>query len=313
VKPRTGAPAPTVRLDLALIRLRPELSRRRAREVIEKGQVTVGGETRLEPGAKVAEGAAIEWDPNRKALPRARCSLEVLYRDASLVIVDKPAGLLSVPSSPDAAGEDTALARVADYARHLPGRRSWAAAVHRLDRDTSGALAFALDPTLRPALRALFREHRVERRYAVLVQGRPPRDDGVIDAPIGDEYRGGRRHVAREGEPSRPARTRFRVVARFPGAAHLDVELETGRQHQIRVHLAHAGMPVLGDAVYGPPAGSRLPVEAPRQMLHAHRLAFTHPVTGAGVRVDSPLPADFRRTLSALRRLAPRSGRRPRP
>ena len=294
-----------MRLDLALIRLHPDLSRRKAREVIEKGQVDVDGATVTEPGTPVAGGAAIRFEPNRKARRHVRSSLPILFEDDWLVVVDKPAGLLSVPTASEAR-EDTALGRVLDYARHRFPRRPYAGAVHRLDRDTSGALAFALRGDARAALRTLFREHRIERRYVALVEGSPRQDEGEIDAPLFEGYEGGRRRVARRGEPSREARTRFTVRERFPAGALLDVELGTGRQHQIRVHLSHVGLPVLGDSVYRGERGGAPGVAAPRQMLHARLLAFVHPFTGARVEVASPLPEDLRRAIGALRRAAPR-------
>jgi 23S rRNA pseudouridine1911/1915/1917 synthase len=288
-----------LRLDVALIRAHPDLSRRKAREVIEKGQVTVDGATTVDAGRAVAGTERIEWDPNRPARRRARSSLPLLYEDARVLVVDKPAGLLAVPSSPDEREEDTVLARVRDYVRHLRPRRPYVGVVHRLDRDTSGALAFALDPETRDSLRSLFRHHRIERRYAALVAGEPRSERGEVDLALREEYEGGRRGIARPGEPARPALTRWRVVERFPGAAMLELELETGRQHQIRVHLAHVGLPVLGDAVYGKDA--RSPVPARRQMLHARLLGFTDPQTGQKVRAESPLPPDFTRALAALR------------
>jgi 23S rRNA pseudouridine1911/1915/1917 synthase len=204
-----------------------------------------------------------------------------------------------VPSSPEATEEDTVLARVRDYVRRLRPRQPYVGLVHRLDRDTSGALAYALDPEMREALRTLFRHHRIERRYSTLVAGAPREDRGEVDLPLREEYEGGRRGVARPGEPARPALTRWRVVERFPGAALLEVELETGRQHQIRVHLAHVGWPVLGDSVYGQDV--RSPVRVRRQMLHAQRLGFAHPGTGQSLQVESPLPPDFAKALAALR------------
>lgn len=288
------------RLDVALIRVHPELSRRKAQEAIEKGHVLVGGTVVREPGARVAADAAVVLDRNRKALPRTRLSLPLLYEDESLVVVDKPAGLLSVPTSPEAEHEDTALARVLAYARHRDPRRGYARAVHRLDRDTSGALGVALSPAAWRGLRDLFAAHTIERKYAAIVAGTPPQDRGVVDAPIHDDYQGGRRRVARPGEPQRAALTRYEVVERFRGAALLAVTLETGRQHQIRLHLAHVRLPVLGDAVYGDPARTP-PFRVQRQMLHARVLAFAHPLTDAPVRVESPLPADFAAALDALR------------
>lgn len=288
-----------MRLDLALIRLHPALSRRRAREVIEKGQVTVEGERVREAGHEVAPGAAIAWDPNRPALPRARCSLRILHEDAHVLVVDKPAGLLSVPTPVAPPGEDTALARVRDFVAHLGPHRGFVERVHRLDRDTSGALCFALSREARAGLIRLFRDHRVERRYLAIVEGTPRAEEGVVDVPIRDAWEGGRRGIAREGEPSKPARTRFRVRELLPGAALVEVDIATGRQHQVRAHLAHVGLPILGDEVYARPR-SRLRV--PRQMLHAWRLAFAHPITGSRVSVESPLPRDFERVVEALRR-----------
>jgi 23S rRNA pseudouridine1911/1915/1917 synthase len=292
-----------IRLDLALIQHHPELSRRRARDVIEKGQVTVEGRTVLEAGHLVEPGAAIAWDPNLKARSRVRASLPLLHEDDDVLVVDKPAGLLAVPTAPDARDEDTALARVQEYIARRRPRRPYVGVVHRLDRDTSGALAFALSPPARGALRDLFRAHRMERRYAALVEGVPPADEGHVDAPIYDVYEAGRRRLARPGEPAHDARTRWRVLERFRAGALLEVELETGRQHQIRLHLAHLGLPIVGDSVYGRTA--RRAVTAPRQMLHARHLAFVHPGTGERVEAESPLPADFRQALAALRRADP--------
>jgi 23S rRNA pseudouridine1911/1915/1917 synthase len=286
------------RLDVLLVRRHPGLSRRKAREVIEKGQVTVDGRLAREPGLSVAASAAVAWDPNRRALPRARLSLPVLYEDGHVLVVDKPAGLLSVASSPEARDEDTVLRRVQEYVRRLRPRRAYVHPVHRLDRDTSGALALALSREARAHLQSLFRAHRVERRYLALVSGRPRAEQGEVDLPLADAYVAGRRRVARAGEDAHAALTRWRVCERFAEGALLEVQLATGRQHQIRVHLAHVGLPVVGDAVYGPEKGPA----APRQMLHAAVLGFRPPGGEGVVRVESPLPDDFRRVLARWRR-----------
>jgi 23S rRNA pseudouridine1911/1915/1917 synthase len=225
-----------------------------------------------------------------------------------------------VPTAPDARDEDTALARVQEYIARRRPRRPYVGVVHRLDRDTSGALAFALSPPARAALRDLFRAHRMERRYAALVEGVPSADEGQVDAPIYDVYEAGRRRLARPGEPAHEARTRWRIVERFRAGALLEVELETGRQHQIRLHLATLGLPIVGDHVYGhaprwwPQRGrsARRTIVAPRQMLHARHLAFVHPITGGRVEAESPLPADFREALAALRRVDPARDASPR-
>ena len=148
----------------------------------------------------------------------------------------------------------------------------------------------------------------MERRYAALVEGVPSADEGQVDAPIYDVYEAGRRRLARPGEPAHEARTRWRVVERFRAGALLEVELETGRQHQIRLHLAHLGLPIVGDDVYG--RSARRAIVAPRHMLHARHLAFVHPIRGARVEAESPLPADFRKALAALRSAAAGSARR---
>jgi 23S rRNA pseudouridine1911/1915/1917 synthase len=288
-----------MRLDLLLIRRHPGLSRRKAQDVIEKGQVSVDGERVREPGRDVVEAAAVTFDPNRKALPKARSTLPVLHEDEHVIVVDKPAGLLSVPSGPGL-HEDTALARVQDYARRLRPHEGYAERVHRLDRDTTGALAFALSREARARLIDAFRAHRIERRYLAIVEGQPDGERGTIDAPVREAWVSGRRGVARPGEAAQPARTHWVLRERLPGAALLEVELETGRQHQVRVHLAHAGLPILGDPVYGRPAHGR-PL-ARRPMLHAAELAFAHPITGARVHARSPLSSDFESVLAALRK-----------
>jgi len=293
-----------MRLDVALIRRHPDLSRRRARDVIEKGQVSLGGQVVLEPGREIAEDAPIEWDPNRKARKRARSSIPILYEDEHILVIDKPAGLLTVPSAPDARGEDTALARVRAYVAHLRPRQPYVGRVHRIDRDTSGAVAFALDGETRQALIELFSAHRIERRYLALVRGEPREAAGRIDAAISEAYEHGRRRIARAGEKARPAVTHWTVRERFRVASLLELRLETGRQHQIRIHLAHARHPILGDRVYGPELDPSLGVRVPRQMLHAERLTFDHPWNDSAVVATSPLPADFEAVRRALRRAA---------
>jgi 23S rRNA pseudouridine1911/1915/1917 synthase len=295
-----------LRFDLALIRQHPGLSRRRAQDVIEKGQVLLDGALCREPGRQLGERARLDWDPNRRALPPPATSLfPILFEDEHILIIDKPAGLLSVPAHPGAGEEDSVLGRLLkERKQRAPGRRAWIGRVHRLDRDSSGALVFALTPAARDGLLALFHDHRIDRRYLALVEGNPKVDQGRIDAPIADDY-DGRRRVARPNEPQRPALTHFVVRERFPGAAMLEVTLETGRQHQIRLHLAYLGLSVLGDKVYRSARTPQAPIRAPRQMLHAERLGFVHPITGKPVRAQSPLPDDFRDVLAALRRRRP--------
>jgi 23S rRNA pseudouridine1911/1915/1917 synthase len=283
-----------MRLDLAVARAFG-LSRRAARDAVRAGRVDVGGATVAEPGAEVDPGTAkIELHASRPARRAVRTRLSVLHEDGDVVIVDKPAGLLTVPT--EAREKDTLWSRVLFYLQHRYGGRPYAGIVHRLDKETSGAVVFARNREALHFLQARFREHVIEREYVALVAGTPP-GEGSFDADLVREP-GLRRSVARPGQTGRRAVTHYRTLERLPGASLVAARLETGRTHQIRVHFAAAGHPVLGDRVYGPRDAEH---EAPRQMLHARTLGFPHPVTGRRVAAESPLPADFAATLDALR------------
>lgn len=287
-----------MRLDLA-VALRFGLSRRTAREAVRSGRVDVAGIARDEPGLEVPDDAALRYDANRPERRRVRSRLAVLVEDPLFLIVDKPAGLLTVQTAEHE--KDTLVARTLSYLQHRYRRRAWAGVVHRLDKDTSGALVFA---RTREALRDLqekFRSHRIDREYVAIVEG-DFRGPGVFDAPLVADRGDRRRGVARAGEPGKRAVTRYRPLERFGRATLVSVRLETGRTHQIRVHFAEAGHPVLGDSVYRRRIAPPSPVEAPRQMLHARVLGFTHPKTGEPVRAVSPIPDDFAGVIEALRR-----------
>jgi 23S rRNA pseudouridine1911/1915/1917 synthase len=287
------------RLDQHLRRSQPALSWARVRAAIEKGQVTVNGREQRDPGAGVAAGDAVVLDVNRKAVRPARSRFDRLHEDDHVLVLDKPAGLLTVGAhDTGSADEDTVLHRVREYMERRRGRRGYVGPLHRLDRDTSGALAVALSREAHEVGRELFGAHAFDREYVALVVGAPADDAGTIDAPIADTYASGRRRLATGGEPSLPAVTHFVVRERFgTAAALLELTLETGRQHQIRLHLQHLGHPVLGDRVYGRDGG----LEVPRQMLHAWRLAFPHPLTGARIAVEAPIPEDFQKVKRQLR------------
>ena len=313
-----------MRLDLAVAQ-RFGLSRRAAREAVRSGRVDVDGAAVDEPGRDVPEGARLSFDPARAQRRRVRARLPVLHEDADVLIVDKPAGLLTVPTMDRE--KDTAWSRALQYLQRRYGGRPYAGIVHRLDKDTSGALAFARNREALHVLQDLFRTHAIEREYVALVQGAPP-ERGTFDADLVREAglrrriaRGGRaggeRRVAgradatggrpgRRGAVVRRAVTHFRTLERFPDAALVAVRPETGRTHQIRVHFAEGGHPILGDRVYGSASGAA--ERAPRQMLHARTLGFRHPATGRSVSAESPLPEDFERALAALR-----AGRKKRP
>ena len=289
-----------VRLDHRLRELQPELSWTRIRNAIERGQVSVNGIVAQDPGAEVGMADQIHFDVSRPARPRARLDLVRLYEDPEILVIDKPAGLLTVPTHPDAkATEDTVLRRAQEYARHLQGRTSYAGVLHRLDRDTSGALAIALTREAHRAGRELFATHDFDRWYLAVVQGIPEQERGTIEAPISDEYVSGRRRIARSEDEGRYAVTHYRVRETFRGAALLELQLETGRQHQIRLHLQQLGHPLLGDKVYAEGVGRP---RARRQMLHAWRLSFPHPLRRQRIAVEAPVPADFAKLCSDLTR-----------
>ena len=286
-----------MRLDLAVSRAFG-LSRRAARDAVRAGRVDVEGATVDEPGVDVDPGTVkIDFHAGRPVRRRVRTRLAVLHEDADVVIVDKPAGLLTVPT--EAREKDTLWSRVLDYLQRRYGGRPYAGIVHRLDRETSGAVVFARNRRALHFLQERFREHAIDREYVALVAGSPP-DEGAYDADLVREP-GLRRSVARPGEAGRHAVTHYRTLERFPGAALVAATLETGRTHQIRVHFSAAGHPVLGDRVYGPRGGRDAGREAPRQMLHARTLGFPHPATGRRVAAEASLPADFSKVLRDLR------------
>ena len=287
----------------------PDLSWTRIREAIEGGQVSVDGTIVRDPGAPVGADATVVFDPARRRQRHARVDLVRLHEDADVLVVDKPAGLLSMATDARLRHhEDTVLRRAQDYAAHLHGRRGYAGLLHRLDRDTSGAMALALSREAHARGRALFAAHRFERTYLALVQGVPLIAEGTIDAAIAHRYTSGRRQLAGRHEAGREAVTHYRVRERFNDAALIELRLETGRQHQIRLHMQRLGHSLLGEKVYvraggaGEVGRAGSSTGATRQMLHAWRLAFPHPTMESIVHVEAPLPADFERVLRALRR-----------
>lgn len=298
-----ACPLHNMRLDKLLKTKREDLSWRQIREAIEKGQVTVDGRVQKDPGLDVFSGAAIELNLNRPAQSRARADFDILHEDDHVIVLNKPAGVLSIPSSPEAGNsEDTILKRVREYVAFKRGHKSYVGMLHRLDRDTSGSLAVALAKDAHAAGRELFKEHRFERHYLALVQGIPNPPSGTIKARISSGYRDGRRKLVEDYQAGLDAATDYRVRERLNGAALLELRLHTGRQHQIRLHLEQLGHPLIGERVYsghqairpsGPHAG--------RNMLHAWSLAFPHPLTGEQIAVEAPLPADFLKMVKRLR------------
>jgi 23S rRNA pseudouridine1911/1915/1917 synthase len=242
----------------------------------------------VQPGEAVTVEAVQE--PERAPVPPARFA--VAFEDEHLLVVDKPAGVVVHPGTGHEEGTlvQALAGRVAgggDGAR--PG------VVHRLDRDTSGLLVLARTEQAHFALSELIRRRAITREYLAAVAGRPRARTGTIDAPLGRDRRV-RTRMSTDTDDPRDAVTHFEIVEALPDASILRVRLETGRTHQIRAHLLAIGHPVLGDPEYGrPAAGLR------RQFLHARRLAFTHPVTGEPIDLESPLPDDLQAALARLR------------
>ncbi len=315
VEVQVPATAAGMRLDRFLATL-PELgTRSRARGLLDRGHVSVDGMARkpghvLRPGERVAiavpppEPAGVEPE----ALP-----LVVLYEDAHLLAIDKPPGMVVHPAPGARRGTVVnavlhrlgTLAGVGDPAR--PG------IVHRLDRDTSGVLLVARTPQALEGLARQFRDRTVSKRYIAVVHGAVRDASGVIDRAIG-RHPHERTRMSVRARGGRAAVTRFRVVQRLPGATLLELAPETGRTHQLRVHLAALGHPIVGDRVYG--GGRRVQAgvsvahaaalrDCARQALHAATIAFAHPATAEPVRVEAPLPADLLALLAALRLRAP--------
>jgi 23S rRNA pseudouridine1911/1915/1917 synthase len=295
------------RLDKVLKESHPDLSWRQIREAIAKGQVTVGGQIERDEAFEAAAGASVEINRNRPAQSRARANFEILHEDTHIIVLNKPAGLLSIPSSPDAgSSEDTVLKRVREYMAFKLGHKSYVGMLHRLDRDTSGSLAVALSKDAHAAGREMFKRHAFERHYLAIVQGVPNPPEGTIEAKISTGYRSGRRKLVDDDEEGLESATDYRVKERLKNAALLELRLHTGRQHQIRLHLEQLGHPLLGERVYaeGDARKSRVgaaKVDAKRNMLHAWTLAFPHPLTGEPISVEAPLPDDFDSVLRRLR------------
>jgi 23S rRNA pseudouridine1911/1915/1917 synthase len=283
-----------LRLDQALARLLPQESRSRLARLIEEGKVLVEGrEAAARLKMKSGESVRIELAPREvDAINRPEAiALEVVHEDTDLLVIDKPAGLVVHPGSGNRAGTMlNALLHHAPEARALPR----AGIVHRLDKDTSGLLVVAKNEPAQLALVRQLQARTVKRTYLALARGKVLAP-GRVDAPIGRHpVHRTRMAVVASGKP---AVTHYRVRERFEHHTLLECELETGRTHQIRVHLASIKHPIEGDPVYA----GRGPKLFGRQALHAWKLAFVHPRTGKAMAFESPLPGDFRDLLVSLR------------
>ena len=270
-------------------------SRAEVREMVERGDVLIDGHA-VARSARLVAGATLEWrgEPLVAPPPGPDGSIEfgVVYEDEDIAVVDKPAGLVVHPG---AGNQDGTLVSglLARYDLAAVGDPMRPGIVHRLDRETSGLLIVARTQRAYEQLVEALSTHAVERHYIAVVRGVPSASRGTIDAPIGRSPRSPTRMAVRTG--GRESRTHYEVVEKFADAARLAVDLETGRTHQIRVHLAAIDHPVLGDWVYG-----RADDRVGRPFLHAAALEFTHPVTGAAMAFSSPLPADLQAALEIL-------------
>jgi 23S rRNA pseudouridine1911/1915/1917 synthase len=270
----------------------PEVgSRAEAQRLIADGRITVDGRSPRKRDA-LAAGTTIRIRPRAPEpstlVPDASVQFGVAYQDAHLIVVDKPAGLVVHPARGHATGTLVhGLLGLAAAGGDDPARPG---IVHRLDRDTSGLMVVARSERVHRRLQRMLRERRIERRYLVAVHGTPPPAFSV-DRPIARHPRDRLRMAVVPGGAGRDAVTHVRVLEQWDGVAFCEARLETGRTHQIRVHLEAAGYPVLGDPVYGRRTDRR---GLERQFLHAYRLAFDHPVAELPrIELDSPLPADL--------------------
>jgi 23S rRNA pseudouridine1911/1915/1917 synthase len=297
------------------------MSRSRLQQLIDEGRVLRGGETIRDPNHRVKPGEhyTVEVPAPAPARPQGQdIPLTVVYEDKDLIVIDKPAGLVVHPAAgnPDGTLVNALIAHCGDSLAGVGGVAR-PGIVHRLDKDTSGLLVAAKNERAMHSLAKQFENHTVERAYHAVVWGSPRLGDGLIETQIGrNPFDRKRMGVMRAG--GKEARTRYRVIERFgerPLASLVECRLETGRTHQIRVHLTHLGHPLIGDPSYGrarQAPRAKTPEEAvayefvtnfPRQALHAWLLGFQHPSLHKTLRFESNWPADFAALVEALRKL----------
>jgi len=308
IEKRLSVPAELAgrRLDQAAAALLPEFSRSRLRAWIDAGALTVGGRE-AKPRLLLKGGEELALEAELEAAVEARpepIPLTVVHADEALLVIDKPVGLVVHPGAGNRSGTlQNALLHRYPELEMLPR----AGLVHRLDKDTSGLLLVARTLQSHTALTAALERREIKRTYRAICQG-VLTGGGIIDAPIGRHRRERTKMAVADG--GRPARTRYRIVERFRAHTYCELELETGRTHQIRVHMAHIRAPLLGDPVYGgrpklPPAAAeelRVALQSfRRQALHASSLELGHPKTGAARRFESPLAPDLAALVALLR------------
>ena len=288
------------RLDAALARLVPELSRSAAQRLIEQGAVTLDGKS-VKKNEKTVCGAELVLvlpEVRETAVTAEDIALDVVYEDDDVIVVNKPKGLVVHPAPGHADGTlvNALLHHCGDSLSGIGGEKR-PGIVHRIDKDTSGLLIAAKNDTAHTRLSAQLKDHTLARTYECIVCGNVKQDFGIIDAPIGRSPADRKKMAVVSG--GRPAVTHFEVIARYPGYTHLRCRLETGRTHQIRVHLAWQNHPILGDTVYG---HKKAELGMDSQCLHAKELTFLHPRIGERVTVSCELPDYFCRVLAQLQK-----------
>ena len=287
------------RLDQSLAKLFPEFSRSRLQSWLSLGRIIVDG-ARAEPARKVRGGEivflAAAPDPRETAFVAEPMPLAIAYEDDALIVIDKPAGLVVHPGSGNWSG--TLLNGLLAHCPALSGVPR-AGIVHRLDKDTTGLMVVARTLAAQTDLVRQLQARTVRREYLALVAGRVERA-GRIDAPIGRHPR--ERTMMAVVETGKPAVTHYEILERFASCTLLRCRLETGRTHQIRVHLASIAHPLVGDPVYRGKGGAASPVAFGRQALHAERLGLRHPASGADMSWTVPVPADMAALLAVLPR-----------
>lgn len=296
-----------LRLDQAAAQLYPEFSRARLQQWIRAGELLVDGQQGRGKD-KVLGGEALTLDQPEETLTRfdaETIALNILYEDESVLILNKPVGLVVHPAAGNYSG--TLLNGLLAHCPQLSGLPR-AGIVHRLDKDTSGLMVVAKTLQAHQDLVAQLQERTVSRLYDAVVQG-VPTAGGTVNAPIGRHPVNRQKRSVGQGPDSREAITHYRIKGRYRSFTHLQCQLETGRTHQIRVHMAHVGYPLVGDQAYGgrmkPPKGAAPELLAfiqsyKHQALHARALGFNHPETGEYVEWESELPEDMRLLLSML-------------
>ncbi len=298
---------PALRLDQRVAQ-QFGLSRRSAVNAVERGQVDVAGELCRDPAREVSEAEDVALERSRPRPETVNRKLRVLHEDGEILIIDKPAGLLTQPTT--LREPDTLLERAGQYLRRVRGReRPYVGIVHRLDQWTSGVILVVTRPSALRPFQAIFREHAVERLYLAIVEGRVAPPAGAIDLRLVADRGDGRRGIARRPGEGVPAVTHYETIDAYGGlATRLACRLETGRTHQIRIHLAEIGHPVVGEPVYRPRHIPPFPIPFDRQALHAQALGFDHPRTGQPLRVEAPLPEDLQKLVGLLEHRHPPSG-----